>query len=121
MIKALAIFLYCFLYALLNIAGVTTIKLQINNRKLSSLDDYIQLLKKPLVILSFGVIFLSALVMFKALSVGKFSIIGPLATGINFTLTIIMGMVFFKEQITLPVYIGLALILIGIIIISLKS
>jgi len=105
----------------MNVAGSSLIKYNLSGNKLSSFVDYVNLLLKPGVLLGFVSIFLSALVMFKALSVGKFSVIGPLATGINFMFTIAVGVMFFNDKLSFQAYVGLVLILVGITLISIKA
>lgn len=91
----------------MNVTGLTMIKFHIGNSQLNGFSDYMQLLLKPGVIFSFSIIFLSALVMFNALSIGKFSIIGPLATGINFLLTVFVGVMFFNDKLGFSLILGL--------------
>mgnify|MGYP007002409777 CR=1 FL=1 len=64
---------------------------------------------------------MSALVMFKALSSGSFSQIIPLATGINFMLTVAAGVWILKDKIDVMSYLGFVFILTGIILLSLSS
>jgi uncharacterized membrane protein len=119
--NSVAILFYSFLYALMNVTGVTILKFHIGNSQLNSFSDYMQLLFKPGVILGFSIVFLSALLIFKALSIGKFSIIGPLATGINFMLTVFVGVMFFNDKLGFQSYIGLVFILAGITLISIQA
>jgi len=112
---------YCTLYALLNVAGVSLIKRSLNGRSLSSLNDYIQILLHPGVIGGFAVIFLSALVIFKALSIGKISIVSPLSTGINFAFTVLVGILLFHDKLSYQGYLGLILIFAGITLMSISK
>ncbi len=116
--KFLSVTLFCTLYALFNVAGATIIKKELPLHPLNSAMDYFTFLFRFKVIIAFSVILISALLMFKALSLGKFSIINPIANGINFVLTIAVGMLYFKDKITLYHLLGIFLILVGIIIIS---
>ena len=111
---------YSIIYAFLNVAGASTIKYSIQDFQLNSPRDYINLLLMPKVLLGLSVIFLSALVMFKALSLGKFSLVGPVATGINFLFTILVGLLFFKEKLSIQMYVGLLMILGGISLMSIR-
>lgn len=111
----------CFLYAVLNVTGATLIKWRLKGRILNELSDWIGFLINMNVIAAFAIIFLSALVMFKALSTSNFSYIVPVATGINFILTVAIGYFIFKEQINLVSIIGFVLILGGIILLSLSN
>lgn len=116
----LSVAAYCFLYALLNVTGSTTIKHNLNGKKLASFSDYLNVLLNPYIIAGFAVIFLSVLAMFKALSLGKFTYVVPLSAGINFILTVIAGVLFFNDKLSFYSYLGLILILAGIALISIK-
>jgi multidrug transporter EmrE-like cation transporter len=109
---------FCSLYAVFNVCGASIIKYQLNGRKLSSIKEWMSFLFQFNVILAFGIIFLSAIIMFKALSSGQFSFIIPVATGINFSLTILVGYFLFKDSLNLTTFIGLGLIISGIIILA---
>ena len=113
--------LYSSLYALLNVSGAALIKSELKNRVLASFPDYISLLMRIRVLAGFAIIFLSALVFFKALSTTKFSIVMPIAIGINFCLTIVFGYFFFSEKISFATLFGLVLILSGVAIIGINN
>lgn len=119
--KLLSIFIYCGLYALLNVSGAALIKDCLKNTVLTDFKDWISFLFQSKVILGLVIIFASALIMFKALSVGRFSSVIPIATGINFVLTVLIGYFFFKDVINNQIILGFLLIILGIIIISLNS
>ena len=119
-VKLASVF-FCFLYALLNVFGAAIIKFQLHGRKLSNIGEWISFLFQPFIILAFLIIFLSALVMFKALSIEQFSFVIPVSTGINFMLTVIVGYYLFKDSLNFTSFIGLALIISGIIILALNS
>lgn len=108
------VILLCFFYALLNVTGAALIKSQILNQSLNSFRDYLHLLTNIKVIIGFSVIFISALVIFKALSLGKFSYVIPIATGINFALTVMIGRFVFGDILTISSYAGLTVIFFGI-------
>ncbi len=112
---------YCCLYALLNVSGAAIIKYNLKGRTLSGIGDWINFLFHIPVLLAFFLIFLSALTMFKALSAGEFSSAVPIATGINFGLTLLAGYFLFKDHINVQTIIGFLLIIAGIIIISLNQ
>lgn len=118
MIKLL---LYCFFYALFNVSGAAIIKWKLKGRLLTSFNDWIQLLIDIKVIGAFSLIFISALLLFKALSIGNFTFIIPVSAGINFFLTVIAGYFLFKDQLSFISFIGFALILSGIILLSIKN
>ena len=73
------------------------------------------------VIIAFFLIFASALLMFKALASAEFSFTIPVATGINFVLTIIAGYFIFKDELSFLSFIGFGLILSGIVLLSLNN
>ena len=118
MIKAV---LFCFLYALLNVSGAAIIKWKLKGRALSSFNDWFQFLLNVQVIGAFVIIFVSALVMFKALSTANFTFVIPVSAGINFILTIIAGYYIFKDQLNMASFIGFTLIISGIILLSLNN
>lgn len=118
MIKAL---LYCFLYAMLNVAGAAIIKWNLKGKVLNALSDWIQFLLNIQVIGAFVVVFASALVMFKALSTANFTFVIPVSAGINFILTIIAGYYIFKDQLNLASFLGFSLIISGIILLSINN
>jgi uncharacterized membrane protein len=106
------------LYAILNTFGAAIIKSELKKYELLKIQDYLLFLFRYKVIFSFFIILISALMMFKALSLGKFSIISPIATGINFLLTISIGYFFFKDVLTIIHFVGILLICSGIFMIS---
>ncbi len=118
MIKAI---LYCSLYAILNVSGAALIKLRLKGAILVNIRDWLNVLMNIQVIIAFALIFASALVMFKALSSAEFSFIIPIATGINFALTIIAGYFIFKDKLNFLSFIGFGLILSGIVLLSLNN
>ena len=113
--------LFCFLYAALNVTGAAIIKNEIASKPIESIKDYFPLLLNFKVIGAFVLIFISALVIFKALSMMKFSLVLPIANGINFGLTVIIGVLIFNDKINLYHIFGLSLILFGIILISMAE
>jgi uncharacterized membrane protein len=115
------IILFCGIYAVLNVSGAALIKSEIPFHNLNGAFGYLKFLLTTRVILGFGIIALSALVMFKALSLGKFSYVVPLSTGINFTLTVILGVFLFGDKLSIFSVLGLVLILTGIIFMSIKA
>ena len=112
---------FCFFYALLNVAGAAIIKWKLKGIVLNDLKHWIDFLFNYQVIAAFALIFISALVLFKALSSGQFTFIIPVAIGINFILTVITGFYIFKDHVNLISFIGFALILSGIIILSINN
>lgn len=118
MIKAV---LFCFLYALLNVSGAAIIKWKLKGRTLGSFNDWFNFLLNVQVIGAFVIIFVSALVMFKALSTANFTFVIPVSAGINFILTIIAGYYIFKDQLNVASFVGFALIISGIILLSINN
>jgi multidrug transporter EmrE-like cation transporter len=118
MIKAV---LFCFLYALLNVSGAAIIKWKLKGRTLSSFSDWFHFLLNVQVIGAFVVIFVSALVMFKALSTANFTFVIPVSAGINFILTVIAGYFIFKDQLGMASFVGFTLIISGIILLSINN
>jgi multidrug transporter EmrE-like cation transporter len=112
---------FCLLYAILNVSGAAIIKLKLKGLVLENFKDWVGFLMSIQVIIAFLLIFSSALVMFKALSSASFSFTIPIATGINFALTIIAGYFLFKDQLNFLSFLGFALILSGIIVLSLNT
>ena len=88
---------------------------------MSSFNDWFQFLLNVQVIGAFVIIFVSALVMFKALSTANFTFVIPVSAGINFVLTIIAGYYIFKDQLNMASFIGFALIISGIILLSINN
>ncbi len=118
MIKAI---IFCFFYALLNVSGAGLIKWKLKGRVLNEMSDWIKFLFDIQVIGAFALIFCSALILFKALSAGNFTFIIPVSAGINFILTVIAGYYIFKDHINMASFIGFALIISGIIILSINT
>jgi multidrug transporter EmrE-like cation transporter len=113
--------LYCALYALLNVSGAAIIKLNLKGKLLTNLNQWLGVLFNIQVIGAFALIFVSMLVMFKALSAANFTFVIPVSAGINFVFTIVAGYFIFKDQMNLISFIGFALIISGILLLSLNS
>jgi multidrug transporter EmrE-like cation transporter len=118
MMKAI---LFCCLYALLNVSGAAIIKVKLKGMQLTELKHWLNLLLDIQVIGAFTLIFLSALLIFKALSLANFSFVIPVSAGVNFILTVIAGYYIFKDQLSLVSFIGFALIISGIILLSINN
>lgn len=108
----------CLLYAIFNVSGVAIIKNELRTQQLSDFRDLLHLLYNPRIIVSFVLIFISALIIMRALSISKFSVIIPISIGINFGLTILTGIMIFKDKITLYHILGFILIFAGISLIA---
>ena len=85
------------------------------------MNDWLRLLFEPQVIAAFALIFLSMLVIFKALSLANFSFVIPVSAGVNFLLTVIAGYFIFKDQLNYVSFIGFALIISGILLLSVNN
>ena len=112
--------LFSTLYALVNVSWAALVKSQLKNVSLQSFHDYFLFLTNPKVILGLFLAFVSALVMFKALTFAKFAIIVPMANGINFCITLIFGYLLFSEKLNMASFFGLLLILSGIVVIGMN-
>lgn len=110
----------CTVYAGLNVAGAGTIKAALTGRVLNSVMDYVSFLFYWKTILGLSFVFLSSLVVFKALSISKFTYILPVSTGINFILVFLLGIFVFQEQHSWTSYIGAALVLAGIFMLGMN-
>ena len=113
--------MYSFLYAVLNVSGAALVKSELQTFNLEFMKDYIMLLFRWKVITGFAVILISALVLFKALSLARFSVVNPVATGINFMFTLAVGYFVFNDRITWLHILGLTLIITGILAVSMAE
>ncbi len=113
--------IYILLYALLNVSGAALIKWQLKGKSLESVGEWLKLVLNLTFVAAFVLIILSALAFFKALSTNSFSIIIPIATGINFILTIVVGYYLFHDKLSTLSFLGFALIIAGIILLSLNT
>jgi multidrug transporter EmrE-like cation transporter len=112
---------YIILYAVLNVCGAAIIKYQLKGVMLSAWNDWLKLLFNIPFLAAFGFLILSALALFKALSTNQFSVVIPIATGINFILTIAVGYFMFQDKITLLSYLGFFLIIGGVLLLSINN
>lgn len=114
---------YSFVYALFNVAGAAFVKSQIQGgaHVFNGFGDYLDFLFKWKTILGLGLVFLSALILFKALSLYEFTRVVPLSIGINFILTAALGYFWFHESLQLMKLSGMGLILTGSILIAIAK
>jgi multidrug transporter EmrE-like cation transporter len=103
------------------VSGAALIKWKLKGRTLTAVNDWLRLLFEPQVIAAFALIFLSMLVIFKALSLANFSFVIPVSAGVNFLLTVIAGYFIFKDQLNYVSFIGFALIISGILLLSVNN
>jgi len=113
--------LYILLYAAFNVSGAALIKWQLKGKSLTTLGDWLGFMFNIYFVLAFVMIILSALSLFKALSTNNFSLVIPIATGINFVLTIIIGYYFFQDKLSIASFLGFILIISGIVVLSLNT
>lgn len=113
--------IYCAIYALLNVSGAAIIKWNLKGKVLSNFNQWVNVLLNVQVIAAFALIFVSMLVIFKALSSANFTFVIPVSAGINFILTVIAGYYIFKDQLSLASFVGFTLIISGIILLSINS
>lgn len=113
--------LYILLYAAFNVSGAALIKWQLKGKSLETLNEWLRLMFNLPFITAFLLIVFSALAFFKALSTNSFSLIIPIATGINFILTIAVGYYLFQDRLSMLSFIGFILIISGIIVLSLNN
>jgi uncharacterized membrane protein len=110
--------IFSLLYALFNSAGAVMIKYHLRNKSLISFKDWVAFIFQPTFVFAFLLIVISALLLFKALSVGAYSIVIPTATAINFLFTVLIGVLFFKERVGFLMLAGICMILGGLFILS---
>lgn len=113
--------LYILLYAAFNVSGAALIKWQLKGKSLESISEWLKLMLNIPFVLAFILIVFSALAFFKALSTNSFSLIIPIATGINFILTVGVGYYLFQDRISMLSFVGFILIISGIIVLSLNN
>lgn len=113
--------LYILLYAAFNVSGAALIKWQLRDKTLSNISEWLVFLLNVPFIIAFLLIVLSALALFKALSTNNFSLIIPLATGVNFILTIGVSYYLFQDKLSVQSFLGFILIVGGIIVLSLNN
>jgi multidrug transporter EmrE-like cation transporter len=118
MIKTIA---YILLYAAFNVSGAAIIKWQLKGKSLETLNEWLKLMLNVPFVMAFLLIVLSALAFFKALSTHSFTLIVPIATGINFMLTIAVGYYLFQDKLSIISFVGFVLIIGGILILSLNN
>lgn len=113
--------LYILLYAAFNVSGAALIKWQLKGKSLETLGEWLRLVLNLPFIAAFLLIVFSALAFFKALSTNSFSLIIPIATGINFILTIGVGYYLFQDRLSMLSFVGFILIITGIIVLSINN
>ena len=112
------IILFSTLYAVFNVFGAALIKSKLIDNKIIKLYDFVIFLLDPKIFIAIFFIFISMFFSIKALSLSSFSSVIPFMTGINFIITVSIGALFFKDQLTLSGYIGILFILSGIFLLA---
>jgi len=113
--------IYIMLYATCNVSGAALIKSQLQGSTLSIWREWHKLIFNFNFIIAFSLIVISALFLFKALSTNQFSLIIPIATGINFILTTAVGYFLFQDRLSMLSYLGFVLIISGVFILSINN
>lgn len=113
--------LYILLYAAFNVSGAALIKWQLKGKSLETIEEWLKLMLNLPFVAAFMLIVFSALAFFKALSTNNFSLIIPIATGINFILTIAVGYYLFQDRLSMLSFVGFILIITGIIVLSINN
>ena len=106
------------LYAVCNVMGAAIIKSKLLNNKIIGFQDFIIFLFDPKIFIALIFIFVSMFFSIKALSLSSFSRMIPIMTGINFIITVLVGVLFFKDKLLASSYIGFVFILFGIFLLS---
>lgn len=109
---------YIGMYALFNVSGAAILKNTITNYHMETILDLFVYFSRYWVIFGLFLITLSLVMLIKAFSLEQFSFVFPIAIGVNFILTVIVGYSFFNETFSLYTYAGISLILVGIILMS---
>lgn len=120
------VFILAASYASLSVLGATLIKVTLNSwgresKGLNGFKDYFSFLFELKVFLGMAIIFCSALVLFKALSLGGFNYVLPMSAAINFILTALIATYFFGEDFDWTNLVGISLIVAGVFVLNLKK
>lgn len=117
--KQLAILGLCIVYAVLNVGGATIISSVTQNAgEIKGAGDIIKILLSFKTISGFLVIALSAPILLKVLQMGDFSYVMPMAVGMHFLFSILSGIIIAKDRPSLLSYIGMVLVISGIVFMS---
>lgn len=110
--------MFCFLSSCFQVTGTSLLKNAINKHPIVNLKDYLPFLIQFQVICALAFIFIAALIVIKALSIGSLTLVTPLFTAINFLFTIIAGKYIFHESMSLMKISGLIIIVVGVILVA---
>lgn len=116
----LALTLYASAYALLNVMGAALVKSEIARglHRFNGIGDYLHFFFQWRTLSGLFLVFLSALVLFKALSLFEFTKVIPVSIGINFVLTAFVGYLFLQESLSFTKILGIMVILAGTVILT---
>jgi multidrug transporter EmrE-like cation transporter len=116
--KSSGVLIFSFLYALFNVSAAVLIKRKLLTHKIGGFTDFFVFLIDPKIFVAIILIVISMFWSMKTLSMSSFSLAIPLMTSINFILTIIFAVFFFKDHLVFSSYIGLMMILSGILVLA---
>ncbi len=108
----------CSLYAVFNVSAASIIKYKLLTNKITTPQDFAQFLVDPRILFAIVLIIGSMYFSMKALSLSAFSFVIPISTAVNFVLTVLIGVLFFKDNLTLMSYVSLVFILLGIVLLT---
>lgn len=114
-----SIYVFSILYAIFNVIGAAIIKNKLLLGSIGNFKEFILFLFDLKIILAMLFIFISMFFSIKALSLDKFSLVIPILTGINFLITVGVGYLFFKDELSLSGYLGILFIIVGIYLLGL--
>ena len=110
--------IYASLYALFNVLGVAIIKNKLVTTDVSKLSDLFYFLIDLKIVFAFLIIGISSLLAIKTLSLAAFSSAVPIMTAFNFILTVSVGIIYFKDILAIGGYLGLLLVILGVVLIG---
>ena len=110
--------IYASLYAIFNVLGVAIIKNKLVTSDVSKLSDLFYFLIDLKIVFAFLIIGISFLLAIKTLSLANFSTAAPIMTALHITLTVSVGIIYFKDILAIGGYLGLLLVVLGIVLIG---
>lgn len=115
------IIIFSILYALCNVSGAAIIKNKLLTSNIVTAKDYFIFFFDIKIIAAMIFIFISMYFSIRALALDNFSLVIPVLTGVNFLVTLFVGYLFFKDEITLTGYVGILFIIIGIYLLGINK
>jgi len=116
--KIFNIIFLCFISCCFQVTGTSLIKYVLNESPIVTARDYIPFLLHLKVILAFSFVFVAAMIMSKALSIGSLSLVTPVFTAINFVFTVLVGRLLFNDSMSLSKVSGLIIIIVGVVLVA---